>query len=421
WMPVDRDFTNILPNCTAPVLIEAAWQDKFFNADGWMLNIDKISSPMSSYLGAVRGHGADVSPAEDIWHMEWFNNWFFEWLWGIPTPILDQAKYQYASTTFPVVDNYFTFVHDSSKTLLRNISTPLKLYLGKNNQLRTTPQSGSNTKTLRNRITSGYTLQQAVDDEFKGTNFNSKFKKDSSLFLSTALTTNLEWTGTPVVKLDYKSAANTFCQFNYQIYEVLPTGERRFINRINYTDRNYTKGSRRQKTFRGQSHSHLFKAGSKILVIVTNLDKAHTDTTFFGSNPFVLPVMKNGDHTLYLNSNSYIELPIVNPSGSPLNLAFTEEENEVINNEPYKFSLAQNYPNPFNPSTMIEYSIASNEKVELKVYDLLGREVITLVNEVQVPGSYNVMFNSHNLSSGIYFYRLSAGSFTEVKKMIFVK
>ena len=423
WMPRGRDFTAGLQNITIPVLLEAAWQDKFFNANGWIQHIDKITNaPITSYLGAVRGHGSDISYTEDVWHMEWFNNFFFQTLWGMQTPIFDQAKYQYASTKFPVVDNrYFTFAHDSSQALLRNISVPMKLYLNKSGALKTTVQSGSNTVTLKNVVNSGYTLQQAVNNEFTGSNFTAKFKKDSVKFLSSALTANLEWTGTPVVRLDYKSAAQSSCQFNYQIYEVLPGGERRFINRANFTDRNYTKGSRRQVTFHGNSHSHVFQAGSKILVIITNLDKAHTDVEFFGTNPFVLPTMKTGDHTVYLSSNSYVELPVVNNANNSPNFAYFEDESETENNTPVIFELSQNYPNPFNPNTVISYSIAKTERVELKIYDLLGREVQTLVNDVKNPGSYNVVFNAVNLSSGIYFYRLTAGNFTDVKKMTLVK
>jgi len=421
WMPIDRDFTSILPNCTIPVMVEAAWQDKFFNADGWMLNIDKITAPLTSYMGAVQGHGADHSPTEDIWHMDWFNKWFFQWLWGMNTTILDEAKYQYASTHFPVVNNYYSFTHDSSTILLRNNSALLRLYLNKGQRLKTTVQTGNNSDVVSNKITNGYTLTQAVNEEFTGTNFNSKFKIDSSKFLSDVLTTDIQWTGAPVIKVDYKSSAQTFCQFNYQIYEVLPTGERRFINRANFTDRNYTKNSRRQTTFRGQAHSHIFHANSKILVIISNFDRAHTDATFFDTNPFVLPTMKNGDHTVYFNANSYIEFPIINHSAATNINFFAEEENEIINNEPYKYNLLQNFPNPFNPSTMIDYTIAKNEQVQIKVFDLIGREIVTLVNEMQVPGSYNVTFNAKNLSSGIYFYRISAGSFTDVKRMVLVK
>ena len=422
YLPIDRDFITGLPNITTPLLIEAAWQDKFFNADGWMQNIDKLTGAQyTSYLGAVRGHGSDISLTEDTWHMEWFNNFFFQTLWNMQTPIFTQAKYQYASTKFPVIDNqYFTFSHDSSSVLLRNISTPMRLYLNKSGALKTTVQTGNSNETLKNQIKNNYTLQTAINEEFTGTNFKNKFKKDSLVFTSAALTTSLEWTGAPVVRLDYKSTASTFCQFNYQIYEVLPNGTKRFINRANFTDRNYTKNSRRQVTFRGHAHSHIFAAGSKIQIMIKNLDQAVTDETFFRTNPFVLPVMNDGNHTVYLSSNSYVELPIVSNTTSDMVHMFAED-NAVENNSPYTFSLTQNYPNPFNPSTMIQYTIAGAQKVELKVYDLLGREVQTLVNDTQNPGSYNVMFNAQNLSSGIYFYKLTAGNFSEVKKMTLVK
>ena len=422
YLPIGRDYVASLNSIQVPVLIEASWQDKFFNANGWLQHIDKVTAPMSSYLGAVQGHGGDHSPTEDIWHMEWFNNWFFEWIWGIHTPVLDQAKYQYASTTFPVVNNtWFSFVHDSSNVLLRNISTGLKLYLGKNSKLKTTPENGNSKQTLKNTVNNSYTLQDAVYDEFKGADFINKFKVDSLKFVSNTLALDLEWTGTPTVKIDYKSRAKDFVQLNYQIYEVLQNGTVRFINRANFTDRNYTRNSRRTVVFKGQAHSHRFKAGSKIMLLITNLDRAHTDYTFFETNPFVLPVMKRGNHDVFLNANSYIELPIVNPGAGALEFAFADETNGSETNQPSRFSLSQNYPNPFNPNTVIEYSIAKASHVELKVYDLLGREVQTLVSSIQNPGSHSVTFNALNLSSGVYFYRLTAGGFTDVKRMILLK
>ena len=86
-----------------------------------------------------------------------------------------------------------------------------------------------------------------------------------------------------------------------------------------------------------------------------------------------------------------------------------------------KFSLANNYPNPFNPSTKIQYSLPTNEFVSLKVYDIIGREVATLVNQQQSAGVYDVNFNASNLTSGIYFYKIDAGSFVDVKKMMLIK
>jgi len=88
---------------------------------------------------------------------------------------------------------------------------------------------------------------------------------------------------------------------------------------------------------------------------------------------------------------------------------------------PITFSLTQNYPNPFNPSTTIRYAIPENSPVQLKVYDVLGVEVSILVNETQNAGYYNVSFNAANLSNGIYFYKIQAGNFLDVKKMILLK
>ena len=86
-----------------------------------------------------------------------------------------------------------------------------------------------------------------------------------------------------------------------------------------------------------------------------------------------------------------------------------------------KFSLYQNYPNPFNPVTTIDYSVPKTGFVTIKVYDILGREVMTLLNENKLVGNYNVEFNASKLVSGVYFYRLQAGGFVQTKKLILLK
>jgi Secretion system C-terminal sorting domain len=97
--------------------------------------------------------------------------------------------------------------------------------------------------------------------------------------------------------------------------------------------------------------------------------------------------------------------------------------NDVKQNpkSPYTFTLQQNYPNPFNPSTNIKYSIAKRSNVTLKIFDMLGREVKTLVNSSQEPGNYTINFDASKLASGMYIYKLAAGSFTSAKKMILLK
>ena len=95
-----------------------------------------------------------------------------------------------------------------------------------------------------------------------------------------------------------------------------------------------------------------------------------------------------------------------------------DENNTVL---PTKFNLYQNYPNPFNPVTVIKYDIPENSNVKISVFDVTGREIKNLVNEAKVPGNYEVMFNGVSLASGVYYYKLEAGNFSDVKKLILLK
>lgn len=103
------------------------------------------------------------------------------------------------------------------------------------------------------------------------------------------------------------------------------------------------------------------------------------------------------------------------------NGAFRYSESQSVVIAPVEFSLSQNYPNPFNPTTVINYQLPMSSHISLKIYDLLGREVATLVNEQKDAGSYEVKFDGKNLSSGIYFYQLRAGEFAQTIKLILQK
>ena len=94
-----------------------------------------------------------------------------------------------------------------------------------------------------------------------------------------------------------------------------------------------------------------------------------------------------------------------------------EEEGIKLNS----FSLDQNYPNPFNPSTIVNYTLAERSNVTLKVYDVLGKEVASLVNNSQEAGTHQVTFDASNLASGLYIYTLNAGDFSSSKKMMLMK
>ncbi len=92
-------------------------------------------------------------------------------------------------------------------------------------------------------------------------------------------------------------------------------------------------------------------------------------------------------------------------------------ENQIVDN----FNLSQNYPNPFNPGTVIKYQLPVNSKVIIKVYDILGKEIATLVNEEKPAGKYEINFNAAQITSGVYLYKIQAGNYIETKKMILIK
>ncbi len=105
----------------------------------------------------------------------------------------------------------------------------------------------------------------------------------------------------------------------------------------------------------------------------------------------------------------------------PLNQFGTTSVNDASNALPARFSLSQNYPNPFNPTTVVSYQLPVTSRVTLKVYDVLGREVASLVDAEKNAGIHSVTFDGNSLSSGVYFYRLQAGNFSDIKKLMLVK
>ena len=174
------------------------------------------------------------------------------------------------------------------------------------------------------------------------------------------------------------------------------------------------------------------------------ISQTQTNTVFF-KMPVELQIsFLNGSDSLLtvlndINNQQYS----FNFNKEPVSVTFDPDDNIVLKTAstsivsvdsikklPLEFSLMQNYPNPFNPSTTIKYSIPKESFVTLKVFDVLGREVSTLVNKEQSAGIYEVQFsakggsadrNSDNFSSGIYFYRITAGNFVSTKKFIILK
>ena len=126
------------------------------------------------------------------------------------------------------------------------------------------------------------------------------------------------------------------------------------------------------------------------------------------------------DITKHISSVIEYRLKIIDMDGS-----FTYSDVVEVETVPIKFELAQNYPNPFNPSTRISWQSPAGSHQTLKVYDVLGNEVATLVDEFKPAGSYEVDFQStvtgQQLASGIYIYKLSAGNYSDTKKMVLIR
>jgi hypothetical protein len=163
------------------------------------------------------------------------------------------------------------------------------------------------------------------------------------------------------------------------------------------------------------------------------LDSISTSSDF-GSSPLaagetreislhVFPSVFDGVSTVvldFINEQNSSEKYSVTFEASTIFVSVNDELNKITD-----YKLFQNYPNPFNPSTIIDYTIGNkngaSEFVTLKVYDMLGQEVTTLVNRYQTSGNYSVKFNSKNLTSGIYFYELKTDNFSKINKMILEK
>lgn len=115
---------------------------------------------------------------------------------------------------------------------------------------------------------------------------------------------------------------------------------------------------------------------------------------------------RNGNYEIYYKRN---------PTGNPIGII------NISSGIPSSFSLSQNYPNPFNPTTVIRFSLSGVSNASLKIYDVTGREVETLVNEKLQPGTYEASFDGSRLTSGVYFYKLETNGFRDVKKMMLIK
>jgi hypothetical protein len=189
--------------------------------------------------------------------------------------------------------------------------------------------------------------------------------------------------------------------------------------------------------------THLIALDNNLIDIPSASGHTYVNFPFMDANSEAVPIFDDDTSTAYIGGfklNKTNEGVFIFIAGRPyrynntasatdyeymidnyMTSALVSVEDHSESNLPTGYNLAQNYPNPFNPSTQISYSIPNSEFVSLKIYDVLGREVTTLVNGVQSASNYSVNFDAGKLSSGIYFYTLKAGNFVETKKMLLLR
>jgi predicted acyl esterase len=418
YMPQNRDFMNKLSQFQGSILIQCAWQDKFFTPLGVIRAAYTLPyNNYKIYIGSMDGHGSDVDDneieAQSIVTDDWYNYWLKDENNNVMNP---SQKFTYASTSQPIQFGSWSFTRQNSPTWPPGANHRLKLYLHPNGKLRNyvntlTPDTISFWNDVKDP---NLTMLQAVNWEFTGSEFSSKFGKISKVFETDPIHVDYKMVGTPVLSLHYNAGAD-ICQYNFQIFEVRPDNSSKLVTRINFTNRDNPPNTYMAKYLEAIPHGHIFKQGNRIRIVATNLDNL-TDGSddFLKTNPHVLPVLKRSRNIIYMSQSraTYIELPLeVVPIG------IKGSSNEI----PIAFKLYQNYPNPFNPLTVITYDLPSVSNVSLIIYDINGKIVEKLVDRIQVSGKYEVQWYASQVSSGMYFARLTTGNNSQTIKLLLVK
>ena len=408
-----------------PLMLFGKWQDHYFRANEGINAYDVYRAKKDAeklYLG-TGGHYSDDVWSEWNYQFGWITRWFDQFLMANQNGILREPDITYAYSSLPVDTNgYFTWAQRMSADWQSVGTSPLRLYLSANGSLRTSPSSSSNASQmlLNDYRDSTYTFYWAYWDDFQGEWFDSSFRQQTLVFQTQPLTNNVDWVGVPKMHLYVTSDADKF-PINAQVYEVDTSGKKYFVNRINYEGRYNDPGTMRIVTVDGNAHAHQFKAGNSIRIELTNLDQ--TNRKVMGYYPFVVPVFQRSQTWISMDQTypSYIELPVL-PGTFPVTLLSDESL------RPVEFQLAQNYPNPFNPRTTIRYTLLQTSYVTLTVFDLLGRNIQTLVERMEQPGERSVLWDAAGLPSGVYMYRLhvqpiggTRQPFLQVRKMLMLK
>jgi predicted acyl esterase len=397
--PDGRDVdTAALNSATVPSLRFLKWQDHYFSAADGIAAFQNYAGPKKLYLG-TRGHFSDQVESERIYINDQVTRWLAHWLKGADNAIDAEQVYSFAESSLPMDSSgYYLWTRAGLDEWPPPGVQPFRFYFSTDSTLTAAPPApAAGSFVIANvHADSTYTFDTGYIEGFRGPLFEQALPRQAAGFDSDPLPWDVEWIGAPRMVLHVESQSAKF-PLHAQIYEVDTAGTKHFVNRINYTARDWPGGPGVVDAT-GIEHAHRFSAGSRIRVELTNIDV--TNRIDLGSFPFVLPMFADASVTVYANAAkpSYIEFPLVqSPTGV-----------DVAGLPPGSGpALLQNYPNPFNSATTIAAIVPSGGRVTLAVYNVLGEEVVRIVDGEVEPGRHAFRWDASAQPTGVYFARLT--------------
>jgi len=307
----DLDLADITSS-NIPIETFLKWQDHYFSPSNGIAMFDEQISPKILYIG-TQGHFSDDDSVESYVQSDLIFRWFGKFLMHRETGILSQPPVTFAYSSLPVDSlGKFHWTDVAVSSFPPEGVSSLELFFNPDSSLTEIKRKSHHQPvTLENLyLNPKYTFDTAYIEGFRGSRFEKLLPQQRILFTSAALASDFYWIGEPSMKLFVSSQNKTF-PLHAQIFEVDSLGNEYFINRINFTARHWKKGSAKWIAVKGIPHAHRFSAGSRIRVVLTNIDK--TNRTILGSFPFVLPVFSHAGVKIFFDTQhpSSISLPVV--------------------------------------------------------------------------------------------------------------
>jgi predicted acyl esterase len=401
-----RDLERLLDSVQIPVLQGLGWKDALFPANAGIRAAASLSSrgiPVWSYYG-TNGHLEPINFDEFVYFLTLSVDWFDRWLIGEPLDQSDIPMVFYA-------DDRPDWPHHVTPHWPPDSAGVLRLHI-RGHSLVPPPPGSNDTLHFSVAYDSTYTPATGWNDLYKGPGFQNAFKSSPVRFLSAPLLDTADVTGIPRVHLIAASDAPQF-QSHTRLFDVSRT-DTGLVWQLMTRGIHGIRGNSPYATVNADVEcfalSHRIPPGHMIGLEVTSLD---VDAS---GDAYIIPYFHSANSRVYSfpTNPSFVDIPLIGSVG----LTRIDEPVAAL---PNGFLLHQNYPNPFNASTTVRYELPDPARVRLSVYDMLGREVSVLVNDRREAGFHQVRFDPGGLASGVYFYRLQAGEFTQTRKLVIVK